>query len=83
MGLSCFLGLGPAEIAGLQWGDVDKDWIHICRNKPAHGKVGPPKTKERTASVPIIDEVRVPLELWHAKAENPDGENGSLPTFPT
>src|SRR5207248_7833149 len=26
--LSCFLGLGPAEISGLQWGDVDPDWIH-------------------------------------------------------
>jgi integrase len=65
--LSCFLGLGPAEVAGLQWGDVDKDWIHIRRNKPSHGKVGPPKTKERMAPVPIIDQVRVPLELWRAK----------------
>jgi len=50
--LSCFLGLGPAEIAGLQWSDVDVDWIHILRNKPAHGKVGPPKTKDRMAPVP-------------------------------
>ena len=65
--LSCFLGLGPAEIAGLQWGDVDADWIHIRRNKPSHGKVGPPKTKERMAPVPIIDQVRVPLELWRGK----------------
>ena len=24
LALSCFLGLGPAEIAGLQWGDVDR-----------------------------------------------------------
>jgi integrase len=69
LALSCFLGLGPAEIAGLQWGDVDSDWIHIRRNKPvhAHGKVGPPKTAERMAAVPIIDHVRVPLELWRAK----------------
>jgi len=67
--LSCFLGLGPAEIAGLQWGDVDSEWIHIRRNKPVHakGKVNPPKTKERMAPVPIIDQVRVPLELWRAK----------------
>jgi len=69
LALSCFLGLGPAEIAGLQWGDVDKDWIHIRRNKPSHGKVGPPKTAERMASVPIIDHLRVPLELWRAKSE--------------
>ena len=69
LALSCFLGLGPAEIAGLQWGDVDREWIHIRRNKPVHanGKVGPPKTAERMAAVPIIDHVRVPLELWRAK----------------
>jgi integrase len=67
--LSCFLGLGPAEIAGLQWGDVDRDWIHIRRNKPSHGEVGPPKTKERMAPVPIINHVRVPLVLWRKKCE--------------
>jgi len=65
--LSCFLGLGPAEISGLQWGDVDADWIHIRRNKPAHGVVGAPKNQERQAPLPIIDQVRVPLELWRAK----------------
>ena len=67
--LSCFLGLGPAEIAGLQWGDVERDWIHIRRNKPSHGEIGPPKTKERMAPVPIIDHVRVPLLLWREKSE--------------
>src|SRR5581483_8733621 len=82
LALSCFLGLGPAEIAGLQWGDVDKDWIHIRRNKPSHGKVGPPKTKERIAPVPIIDHVRVPLELWRGKAENPNGENWVIADLP-
>jgi len=69
LALSCFLGLGPAEIAGLQWGDVERDWIHIRRNKPSHGEVGPPKTKERMAPVPIIDHVRVPLMLWRKKCE--------------
>jgi integrase len=82
LALSCFLGLGPAEISGLQWGDVDVDWIHIRRNKPSHGKVGPPKTKERMAPVPIIDQVRVPLELWRAKAENPNGENWVIADLP-
>ena len=73
--LSCFLCLGPAEISGLQWGDVDEDWIHIRRNKPAHGEVGPPKTKERMAPIPIIDQVRVPLKLWRAKcAATGDGD---------
>ena len=82
LALSCFLGLGPAEIAGLQWGDVDADWIHIRRNKPAHGKVGPPKTKERAASVPIIDQVRVPLELWRGKCDNPNGDNWVIADLP-
>jgi integrase len=80
--LSCFLGLGPAEVAGLQWGDVDKDWIHIRRNKPSHGKVGPPKTKERMAPVPIIDQVRVPLELWRAKCENTAPDAWVIPDLP-
>jgi integrase len=82
LALSCFLGLGPAEVAGLQWGDVDEDWIHIRRNKPSHGQVGPPKTKERMAPVPIIDQVRVPLELWRAKCENPHGENWVIADLP-
>jgi integrase len=84
LALSCFLGLGPAEIAGLQWSDVDPDWINIRRNKPvhAHGKVGPPKTAERTAPIPIIDHVRVPLELWRAKCENPHGENWVIADLP-
>lgn len=70
LALACFLGLGPAEIAGLQWGDVDADWIHIRRNR-ARGEVTTPKTPERMASVPIIDPVRVPLELWR-KQSNAD-----------
>jgi integrase len=82
LALSCFLGLGPAEIAGLQWGDIDPEWIHIRRNKPVHGKVGPPKTAERMASVPIIDHVRVSLELWRAKCENPQGENWVIADLP-
>lgn len=80
--LSCFLGLGPAEIAGLQWGDIDADWIHIRRNKPSHGTVGPPKTKERMAPVPIIDSVRVPLALWRGKCDNPHGENWVIADLP-
>lgn len=67
--LACFLGLGPAEIAGLQWGDVDTDWINIRRNKIG-GRVDTPKTTERAAAVPIIDYVRVPLELWRANCDD-------------
>ena len=82
LALSCFLGLGPAEIAGLQWGDVDPEWINIRRNKPVHGEVGPPKTADRMAPVPIIEQVRVPLELWRAKCEDPQGENWVIADLP-
>lgn len=77
--LACFLGLGPAEIAGLQWGDVDADWIHIRRNKPEHGQVGPPKTKEREASLPILDEIRVPLELWRKESASAGKDDWIIP----
>ena len=69
LALSCFLGLGPAEIGGLQWGDIDAIWIHVRRNK-VRGDVVTPKTPERMAKVPIIDQVRVPLELWRAKCDD-------------
>jgi integrase len=71
LALACFLGLGPAEISGLQWGDIDTDWIHIRRNRLL-GKTVAPKTKERAADVPILDQVRVPLELWRKKADCTD-----------
>jgi len=81
LALACFLGLGPAEISGLQWGDVDEDWIHIRRNR-VRGEVVTPKTPERMASVPIIEQVRIPLELWRAKCENPNGENWVICDLP-
>jgi integrase len=67
--IACFLGLGPAEIAGLQWGDIDAKDIHIRRNR-MQGEVTTTKNKWRSAAVPIIDQVRVPLELWRAKCED-------------
>lgn len=33
MALSFFLGLRKGEIAGLQWGDVGNDYIHVRRAK--------------------------------------------------
>ena len=69
LSLACFLALGPAEIQGLQWGDVDADWLHVRRNVVL-GKEGTTKTIERAASLPLLDEVRVPFELWRAKCDN-------------
>ncbi len=70
LSLACFLALGPAEISGLRWEDVDADWIHIRRNV-VEGEEDTTKTQERMAPVPILDEVRVPLELWREKCGNP------------
>ncbi|MBZ5687209.1 MAG: site-specific integrase [Acidobacteriia bacterium] len=69
LSLACFLALGPAEIQGLEWGDVDKDWLHIRRNVVL-GKEGTTKTIERAASLPLLDEVRVPLELWRKQCKD-------------
>lgn len=69
LSLACFLALGPAEIRGLQWGDVDRDWLHIRRNVVL-GKEGTTKTIERASSLPLLDEVRVPLELWRKQSKH-------------
>jgi integrase len=70
MALSCFLALRPNEIAALRWEDFDTDWVHIRRGV-VRGIVGTPKTLESCAPVPLIDQVRVPLELWRQKCGNP------------
>src|ERR1035437_8035631 len=67
MALACFLGLRPGEIAGLQWGDVDADWIHIRRAVDTLGNIGTPKTDSSIGKVPLVDQGRVPLELWRKK----------------
>lgn len=82
MALACFNALGNAEIAGLQWNDIDKELIHIRRNKPMHGKIGPTKTPERMASIPLLDQVRVPLELWRRKCGKVSGEALIIPDLP-
>ena len=68
--LAFFLGLGPAEISGLQWGDIDNESISIRRNKVTNCGVGSPKTPSRIASVPLIGQVRIPLLLWRAKSQD-------------
>ena len=63
MALAFFLGLRKGEIAGLQWGDVDNDFIHI-RRSVYRGIEGTPKTKKSIRSLPIIQPVRGLLVLW-------------------
>lgn len=70
MALSCFLGLRPGEIAALRWEDFDKESVHI-RRSVVRGNVGTPKTPESIATLPIIDQVRIPLELWRQRSQSP------------
>lgn len=66
MALSCFLGIRKGEIQGLQWGDVDADFIHI-RRAASRGIIGDPKSKKSVRSLPLIQPVRGLLMLWRAK----------------
>jgi integrase len=68
--LACFLGLRPGEIAGLRWEDFDGECVHI-RRSVVRGNIGTPKTVESLAPIPLIDPIRVPLELWRIKKDNP------------
>jgi integrase len=70
MALSFFAGLRKGEIQGLQWGDIDAEYIHV-RRAFSRGVVGTPKSKKALRSIPIIQPVKGLLLLWRAK--NPDG----------
>jgi integrase len=70
MALSGFLGLRPSEIVGLKWEDCSADAIHI-RRAVTRGIVGPTKTLESVASLPMIAPVAVPLGLWHKSSGSP------------
>jgi integrase len=67
MALACFAGLRPNEIAALRWEDVDGEWLHVRRGI-VHGKLDTPKTAESVRSIPLLPQVRIPLELWRMKS---------------
>ncbi len=69
MALSFFAGMRKGEIQGLQWGDIDGEYIHV-RRAFSRGVPGTPKSKKSIRSLPIITPVRVFLGLWRAKAGN-------------
>jgi integrase len=72
MALAYFFGLRRGEIQGLQWGDVDADWLHIRRNK-VNGVVVTLKGKKKEKDFPLIKPVKVLLLLWRAKCPKSDG----------
>jgi integrase len=70
MALACFLALRPGEIAALRWEDFDSENVNI-RRSVVRGIVGTPKTLESVAALPLIDQVKIPLELWRRQSQNP------------
>jgi integrase len=69
MALTFFLGLRKGEIAGLQWTDIDGDYVHI-RRAITRGHITTPKTKRSVRSVPLIQPVKGLLALWRAKCKS-------------
>jgi integrase len=67
MALSFFAGLRKGEIQGLQWHDIDQNYIHV-RRAVTRSIVGTPKTNKSIRSIPIIEPVRVLLVLWRSKS---------------
>jgi integrase len=68
MALTFFMGLRKGEIQGLQWSDIDGEYIHIRRNQ-VRGHTTTPKTKKSVRSIPIIQPVKTLLVLWRAKSK--------------
>lgn len=66
MALCFFAGLRKGEIQGLQWGDIDNDFIHVRRNF-SRNVLSTPKTVKAIRAVPLIAPVRLFLELWRVK----------------
>jgi integrase len=67
MALSFFAGMRKGEIQGLQWGDIDADFIHV-RRAFSRGVLGVPKSKKSIRAIPKIQPVSGLLMLWRAKA---------------
>lgn len=67
MALSFFAGMRKGEIQGLQWGDIDADFIHV-RRAFSRGVLGVPKSKKSIRAIPTIHPVSGLLNLWRAKA---------------
>jgi len=68
--LSFFVGLRPSEIAAVRWEDFDSNAVNI-RRACVRGVVGTCKTLESEATLPLIDQVILPLQLWRQKCGNP------------
>src|SRR3989442_13537565 len=68
--LSFFVCLRPSEIAAASAEPFDRASVNI-RRAVVNGIVGTCKTLESVATLPLIDQVLVPLQLWRLKCGNP------------
>lgn len=66
-----FLGTRPSECAAIKWSDIDSEFIHLRRGL-VRGKIDDLKTKGSVRDLPIIEPVRILLEL------QPPSTNGWL-----
>ncbi|MGH9400708.1 MAG: tyrosine-type recombinase/integrase [Terriglobia bacterium] len=67
--LACCLGLRIGEILGLQWGDVDlMNGALSIRRSVYQYHIGPTKTPNSEAALPIAPEILFALRQWHAHA---------------
>jgi integrase len=72
MALCYFCGLRRGEIQGLQWSDIDADYIHVQRNI-SRGVVGTLKGKKKVKTLPLIEPVKVLLLRWRVQWPTNDG----------
>jgi integrase len=70
MALACFLGLRPGELAAVKWEDFTDETVSI-RRSVVRGVVGTPKTPESLATLPLPEQVKIPLKLWWKKCDKP------------
>jgi integrase len=71
--IAMFAGLRVSEIRGLKWSDFDGNMLRIQRSV-WRTAVGPTKTEESEASVPVIPILKKVLEQYRAKINpEPDG----------
>lgn len=70
MALACFLGLRPGELASVKWEDFTDETVSI-RRSVVRGVVGTPKTPESLATLPLPEQVKIPLQLWWKKCDKP------------
>jgi integrase len=76
-----FTGLRASELRGLRWSDVDlkAGELHVRQRADRYAKIGPPKSKAGTRTVPLPPELMQALKRW--KLACPKGEAELV--FPT